>query len=82
MGADCKSVAKASKVRILDLPPRALKAPDQHVCRSGAFVMRVLSNSTCHANRGHSVGAADLPAGAPVLVGPANRSGDTIGGTA
>ena len=44
--------------------------------------MRVLSNSTCHANRGHSVGAADLPAGAPVLVGPANRSGDTIGGTA
>ena len=29
MGADCKSVAKASKVRILHLPPPAQTAPDQ-----------------------------------------------------
>jgi hypothetical protein len=41
MGADCKSVAKASKVRILDLPPRAAKASDQRKRRSEAFFVGV-----------------------------------------
>ena len=36
MGADCKSVAKASKVRILHLPPPAQTAPDLRKRRSGA----------------------------------------------
>ena len=34
---DCKSIAKASKVRILHLPPRAERAPDQRKRRSGAL---------------------------------------------
>ena len=39
MGADCKSVAKASKVRILHLPPRANEGPDQRKRRSGPFAL-------------------------------------------
>ena len=35
MEADCKSVAKASKVRILHLPPSAPRGPDQRKRRSG-----------------------------------------------
>src|SRR5664280_1738830 len=34
----CKSIAKASKVRILHLPPRAERAPDQRKRRSGALL--------------------------------------------
>ena len=34
---DCKSIAKASKVRILHLPPRAQRALDQWKRRSGAL---------------------------------------------
>jgi hypothetical protein len=37
MGVDCKSIAKASKVRILHLPPRAQRAPDLRKRRSGAL---------------------------------------------
>ena len=33
----CKSIAKASKVRILHLPPSAQRAPDQQKRRSGAL---------------------------------------------
>src|SRR5665647_229067 len=33
---DCKSIAKASKVRILHLPPRARRAPDLRKRRLGA----------------------------------------------
>lgn len=33
---DCKSVAKATQVRILDPPPGAKTAPDQRESRSGA----------------------------------------------
>src|SRR5664279_4042844 len=33
----CKSIAKASKVRILHLPPRAQRAPDLQKRRSGAL---------------------------------------------
>jgi len=36
---DCKSIAKASKVRILHLPPRAERAPDLRKRRSGALFM-------------------------------------------
>src|SRR6478609_12093204 len=35
MEADCKSVAKATKVRILHLPPSAPRGPDQRRRRSG-----------------------------------------------
>ena len=35
----CKSVAKASEVRILDLPPPARTALDQRKCRSGAVLL-------------------------------------------
>ena len=38
MGVDCKSIAKASKVRILHLPPRAQRAPDLRKRRLGAFL--------------------------------------------
>jgi hypothetical protein len=34
---DCKSIAKASKVRILHLPPRAERAPDLRKRRTGAL---------------------------------------------
>src|SRR5664280_1848746 len=37
MGVDCKSIAKASKVRILHLPPCAERASDQRKRRSGAL---------------------------------------------
>jgi hypothetical protein len=39
MGADCKSVAKASEVRILYPPPASTKAPDLLRSSSGAFVV-------------------------------------------
>jgi hypothetical protein len=35
----CKSIAKASKVRILHLPPRAQRAPDLRKRRTGALLM-------------------------------------------
>ena len=35
MGAVCKTVAKASEVRILYPPHTAESAPDQHVCGQG-----------------------------------------------
>jgi hypothetical protein len=35
---DCKSIAKASKVRILHLPPRAERAPDLRKRRTGALL--------------------------------------------
>jgi len=38
MGADCKSVAKASKVRILHLPPTGKTAPDLRKRWSGAVL--------------------------------------------
>src|SRR5664280_2803041 len=37
MGVDCKSIAKASKVRILHLPPRAREASDLRKRWLGAF---------------------------------------------
>src|SRR5215471_13928535 len=37
MGADCKSVAKATKVRILDPPPGTTTAPDLRVRAPGPF---------------------------------------------
>ena len=44
MGADCKSVAKASKVRILHLPPPAETAPDLQRCSSGAVAVCPIIN--------------------------------------
>src|SRR6476661_7188776 len=35
METDCKSVARATKVRILHLPPSATRGPDQRKRRSG-----------------------------------------------
>jgi hypothetical protein len=41
----CKSIAKASKVRILHLPPRAQRAPDLRKRRSGALLIYLVGVS-------------------------------------
>lgn len=40
MGADCKSVARATEVRILHPPPAAQTAPDLQRCSQGPFTVR------------------------------------------
>ena len=42
---DCKSIAKASKVRILHLPPRAEMAPDQRKRWSGVLLVYLIGVS-------------------------------------
>jgi hypothetical protein len=45
MGADCKSVAKATKVRILHPPPGKQTAPDQLEAGPGPFAVRPAESS-------------------------------------
>jgi hypothetical protein len=52
---DCKSIAKASKVRILHLPPRAQRVPDQRKRRSGALFLYLTGVSKTARFGGHQV---------------------------